>query len=57
MKNGCGSDYKVKIEIWEESGNNDVLVEVVNLDYPTALKEVRIWSNRYIVIKEAHTEN
>lgn len=52
IENADMSNYKVKIDIWETRGETEHLVETANLDFPTAMKEINIWENRYLVIRE-----
>ena len=58
IENADGSDYKVIVEVWEKGypeGNPDSLAFSVNLDYPTAMTDSRVYltSTRYVVVKEA----
>jgi len=53
IENGDTSGHSVDIEIWD----NDELIEIKKLDYPTALEEITIWEDRYIVIREVKRDN
>lgn len=56
IENADTSPYKVEVEVWDKSsdpGVPDSLFSTHKLDYPTALADLTIWSNRYLVVKEA----
>ena len=60
IENADNSDYRVIVQTWERgkdlgNGNTepDILVDETYLSYPTEMAELSIWSNRYLVIREA----
>lgn len=53
VENADTSDWKVNVEVWDETANGPVLVKTVYLDHPTAMtQDLYITSTRYLVIKE-----
>lgn len=52
IENADTSNYKVKVEVWEASTTGPLLVETIELPYPTSLTSLYITSTRYLVIKE-----
>lgn len=54
IENADTSSYKVVVEVWQkwDDGRPDELVEKINLDGPTQLRECYIYSHRYLVVKE-----
>lgn len=66
IENADTSDYKVIVQVWDESypvkqddGSfvtaPDILVKEIKLDYPTAMTsdDVYLTSSRYLIVKEA----
>ena len=54
IENADNSKHVVLVEVWEKStANEDRLVETVELKYPTDMVAKAIWSNRYLIIREA----
>lgn len=54
IENADTNDYKVLVEVWDKglNGEPDKLANVINLDYPTALRDVFITETRYAVVRE-----
>jgi hypothetical protein len=54
IENADTTDHKVLVQLWDkgQDGAPDTLAEELNLDYPTALLDLCVWANRYIVVKE-----
>lgn len=57
IENADTANFKVLVEVWDkgQNGEPDTLAFTVNLDYPTAMTDSRVYltSTRYVVVKEA----
>jgi hypothetical protein len=59
IENADTSYFKVVVEVWDKGypeGNPDKLVNVIRLDYPTAMTINYLTSTRYMIVKEAEQE-
>ncbi len=54
LENADTSDYKIVVEVWDKfsDGRPDMMVNKIDLDFPTSLGEIHITSTRYLVVKE-----
>lgn len=57
IENADTSDYRVVVEVWEKSFNGeepDVLVDTVELNYPTAMTRegTYLTETRYLIVRE-----
>lgn len=52
IENADNSNYKVIVEVWENTEAGPVHIENLPADYPTALVQTYITSTRYLVIRE-----
>lgn len=54
IENADTSDWKVVVEVWQVVEElEDILVNTLTLDYPTAMLTEYIHGSQYLVIKEA----
>lgn len=59
IENADTANFKVVVQVWDKGpeGAPDMIVQEVNLDYPTAMTSgLYLTSTRYIVVKEAPVE-
>lgn len=57
IENADTTPYKVVVEVWERgypAGIPDVMVNTINLDYPTQMtpEGMYITSTRYLIVRE-----
>lgn len=58
IENADTANYKVKIEVWEKGPDGkigfDKHIETIMLNNPADMREISIWKDRFLIIKEEH---
>lgn len=55
IENACNSNFHVDVEVWDMNSNGPTLVEVKQLNHPTAMATEYITNSRWLVIRERPT--